>query len=125
MNERRIYEREQVNIPFIYSLDEGESLHDGEWNEATTVDIGPVLVGGLAFFTDQAIEVGQPVRIALFMDLNLKQAWEQDEVGFPVIYNGTVCRVQDTEQGRRVAVSFEDMDHINLAEIAPQNPPTL
>ncbi len=32
--ERRVFERETVRIPFVYSLDEGNTLLEGVWKEA-------------------------------------------------------------------------------------------
>jgi len=107
VNERRVYERETISIPFIYSLDEGTTLSEGEWRESVTVDIGPVLVGGLAFYTKDEIELNRKIRIALFMDLELKKVWEKEKEGFPVIYHGTVCRITNDEKGKKVAVIFE------------------
>jgi hypothetical protein len=108
--ERRVFERENVQIPFIYSIEEGETFSDGEWKEAITVDIGPVLVGGLAFVSEEPFEIGDKIRIALFMDLELKKVWESEPDGFPAIYNGRVCRITDTEEGKKVAVLFRDME---------------
>ncbi len=104
--ERRTFEREQVNIPFIYCLDEVDSITSGEWFEAKTIDIGPVLVGGLAFHTDRPIEANSPIRIALFMDLELRKTWQPENESFP-IYKGTVCRITTDEIGQRIAVMFK------------------
>lgn len=104
--ERRTFEREQVNIPFIFSLDEVDSISEGEWFEAQTVDIGPVLVGGLAFYTDRKVEPNSPIRIALFMDLELRKTWQPENENFP-IYKGTVCRIVPEDQGNRIAVMFK------------------
>ncbi|MFB3788065.1 MAG: PilZ domain-containing protein [bacterium] len=108
MNEdRRVFERENVNISIIYSLDEGASLQDGEWFEAQTLDIGPILVGGISFYTEHRIEPDRPIRVALFMDLQLKDAWNQESEMFP-IYQGTVLRVIPHNRGYKVAVAFQD-----------------
>jgi hypothetical protein len=109
--ERRSFEREAVKIPFIYSLDEVDSFEEGTWKEAVTLDIGPVLVGGLAFITDDSVEVNQKIRIALFMDLELRNVWMKDPSGSPAIYHGHVCRVEQTEDGKnKVAVLFRDLE---------------
>lgn len=104
--ERRTFEREEVNIPFIFSLDNVETIAEGEWHESHTIDIGPVLVGGLAFHTDMKIEPNASIRIALFMDLELRKTWKPGNESFP-IYKGTVCRITHTEEGKRVAVMFK------------------
>jgi len=109
MNERRVFEREIINIPFIYSYDEGETLLEGEWKEGVTIDIGPVLIGGLAFYTEETVEVNRPIRIALFMDLELKRIWEKEREGFPVIYHGIVRRIFRDEKGQKVAVLFHGL----------------
>lgn len=108
-SEKREYEREQVSIPFIYTLDEGKSLSEGEWREASTVDIGPVLVGGIGFETDDDIQEGQSVRVALFMNLKLKNVWEREEGNFPIIYSAKVVRVVQLGDRRRVALVFGGM----------------
>lgn len=110
--ERRVFEREAVAIRFIFSLDAGSSLHEGEWQEAETVDIGPVLVGGLAFLSDNPeIQTDSKIRIALFMDLETKKVWEQEEDMFPVIYQGKVCRIIDGGDGsRKIAVVFKGFE---------------
>ena len=110
--DRRVFEREEVSIRFIYSLDSGSSLHEGEWNEAETVDIGPVLVGGLAFHSDDMdIQPDSKIRIALFMDLETKKVWEQEEDMFPVIYQGKVCRIIKGDEGqRKIAVVFKGFE---------------
>ena len=105
-HEKREYQRERVNIPFIYSLDEGSSLSEGEWYEATTIDIGPVLVGGIGFETDKNLEPNQSVRVALFMDLHLKEIWERQGGSFPIIYNARVIRTEKVEDRNRVALIF-------------------
>ena len=104
--EKREYQREKVNIPFIYSLDEGNSLSDGEWHEATTMDNGPVLVGGIGFETKDEFEEGQQVRVALFMDLQLKSIWERQGGSFPIIYNARVLRSENRGDCNRVALVF-------------------
>ncbi len=105
--ERRTFERELVNIPFIFSLEEGEAFSDGEWYESKTVDIGPVLVGGLAFESSLDIKPNDQIRIALFMDLELRKSWQPENETFP-IYKGTVCRITDAEgEGKRIAVVFK------------------
>ncbi len=110
VHERRVFDREVVNIPFIYTLEPGDSFQEGEWKEAVTVDIGPVLVGGLAFYTDEEIEIGSSIRLALFMDLELKKMWENDRDGIPPIYDGKVCRVTSDEKGKKVAVVFRGLE---------------
>lgn len=110
MEERRLFEREDVQIPFIYSLDHGVSLGEGVWKEATTTDIGPVLVGGLAFYSEDTLEVGQYIRIALFMDLELKKIWEAERENFPVIYHGTIHRINRDEKGTLIAVLFKGLN---------------
>jgi len=107
--ERRVFERESVNLSFIFSVDEGKALTEGDWYEASTVDIGPVLVGGMAFQTDMLMEVGSHIRVALFMDLELKKAWENEPEGFP-IYKGTVCRVIPNKYGNHVAITFKGFE---------------
>ncbi len=108
--ERRVFERETVRIPFIYSLDEGESFDEGEWKEAMTEDIGPVLVGGLAFYTDDELQVDDTIRIALFMDLELKEMWCDEPEAFPAIYHGKVLRITNDDRGQRVAVVFRGFE---------------
>ncbi len=110
--ERRVFERENVSIKFIYSLDAGSSLNEGNWYEAETVDIGPVLVGGMAFLSDNPdIHMDSDIRIALFMDLETKKVWEQEEDMFPVIYQGKVCRIIDGGAGeRKIAVVFKGFE---------------
>lgn len=108
--ERRVFEREDVRITFIYSLDPGETILQGEWYEAQTVDIGPVLVGGLAFYSKTPIEIGREIRIALFIDLELKRAWETDQEGFPPIYHGKVVRTEKDLNGHRIAVAFKGFE---------------
>ncbi len=108
--DRRVFEREVVRIPFIYSLDKGNSFDEGEWKEATTEDIGPVLVGGLAFYTDEDILMDSDIRIALFMDLNLKKIWQEESDEFPAIYHGKVCRISHDENGKKVAVVFRGFE---------------
>lgn len=110
--ERRVFEREEVSIRFIYSLDSGSSLHEGEWKEAETLDIGPVLVGGLAFYSDdEAVQPDSKIRIALFMDLETKKVWEQEEDMFPVIYQGKVCRIINEDDGKRkIAIVFKGFE---------------
>lgn len=104
--ERRLFEREEARIPFIFSLDEVDSIGVGEWFEAETLDIGPVLVGGLAFISDMKLELNSPIRIALFMDLELRKTWQPENESFPV-YKGTICRITPEENGiNRVAVMF-------------------
>ncbi len=110
--ERRIFDREIVNIPFIYSLEEGKTFLDGEWKEGITVDIGPVLVGGLAFYTDDELEIGSAIRLALFMDLELKKMWETERDGIPPIYEGRICRISTDEKGKKVAVVFRGLEMI-------------
>ncbi|HPA46135.1 MAG TPA: PilZ domain-containing protein [bacterium] len=108
--EKREFIREDVSIPFIYSLDEGNSLLDGEWREAVTLDIGPVLVGGIGFNTTlDDFQEGQPIRVALFMDLKLKEVWEREQENFPIIYNAKVLRVSDRGDHKRVALVFGGM----------------
>ena len=107
--EKREYQRETVSIPFIYSLDDGPTLSDGEWKEAVTVDIGPVLVGGIGFETTETFQEGQPVRVALFMDLKLKEIWEREEGNFPIIYRAKVLRTIEKDGHRRVALVFGGM----------------
>lgn len=109
VKERRVFEREIVKIPFIYSLDEGDSFAQGEWKEAVTVDIGPVLVGGLAFFSEEEFAVGQKIRIALFMDLELKEIWQKEANEFPAIYHGNICRISHEGDQQRIAVIFKDL----------------
>ncbi len=104
--ERRTFEREQVTIPFIFSLDNVDRIGEGVWYEAQTIDIGPVLVGGLAFYSTMDLELNSPIRIALFMDLNLRNSWKSDSDDFP-IYKGTICRISEEENGKRVAVMFK------------------
>ncbi|HOJ59899.1 MAG TPA: PilZ domain-containing protein [bacterium] len=104
--ERRIFERENVAISIIYSLDDGVSMLEGEWFEAQTIDIGPVLVGGISFYTERKIEPGRPIRLALFMDLQLKESWSQESESFP-IYKGKVLRVSPHNRGYKVAVEFQ------------------
>lgn len=104
--ERRIFEREAVAIRFIYSLGEGNSLLEGDWSEAETVDMGPVLVGGLSFYSDDPIPPNTPIRIALFMDLELRKVWEKEQEGFPMIYHGTTCRLTEENGKHRVAIVF-------------------
>lgn len=110
--ERRVFERESVAIRFLYSLDSGSSLHEGEWKEAETVDIGPVLVGGLAFYSENMdIQADSKIRIALFMDLETKKVWEQEEDMFPVIYQGKVCRIFAGDEGqRKIAIVFKGFE---------------
>ncbi len=111
VTERRVFDRELVNIPFIYSLDEGDSFQDGEWREGVTVDIGPVLVGGLAFYTeDKDLNVGDSIRLALFMDLELKKMWETERDGTPPIYYGKICRITNDGKGKKVAIVFRGLD---------------
>ena len=105
-SERRTFEREEVNIPFIFTLDDVDTIAEGEWHEAHTIDIGPVLVGGLAFYTDLKIESSASIRIALFMDLELRKTWKPGNESFP-IYKGTVCRITNTDEGQRIAVMFK------------------
>lgn len=114
--ERRVFERENVKIPFIYTLDEGDSFLEGEWKEGVTVDIGPVLIGGLAFYSEDDFEVGDKIRIALFMDLELKKVWEKEPDGFPAIYNGKICRISQEDGNTKVAVIFRDMNEIPDAD---------
>jgi len=112
-DERRVFEREDVAIRFIYSLDPGTTLAEGEWQEGETVDIGPVLVGGMAFLTDNdAVQLDSKIRIALFMDLELKVVWEKEEDMFPVIYQGTVCRILpcDKEGFKKAAIMFKGFE---------------
>ncbi|MEW6238343.1 MAG: hypothetical protein AB1656_23405 [Candidatus Omnitrophota bacterium] len=109
-DERRIFERENVRIPFIYSLDEGASFNEGEWKEAVTVDIGPVLVGGLAFYTEDDVAIDDPIRIALFMDLSLKKVWQEESDEFPAIYHGNICRIEKDETGKKAAVIFRGFE---------------
>ncbi len=104
--ERRRCERETIAVPFIYSLDEGSTLAEGEWREAVTIDIGPVFDGGLAFETKENLRVGQEVRVALFMDVKLKEIWEREEGGFPIIYQAKVMRVNRHGNLNRVALIF-------------------
>ncbi len=107
MNEdRRVFERENVNISIIYSLDQGPSLLDGEWFEAQTIDVGPVVVGGVSFYTERKIEPHRPIRIALFMDLQLKESWSRETEMFP-IYQGIILRVHPYDRGYKVAVAFQ------------------
>ncbi|RJP35332.1 MAG: PilZ domain-containing protein [Candidatus Omnitrophota bacterium] len=108
--ERRIFDREIVNIPFIYSLEEGKTFLEGEWKEGITVDIGPVLVGGLAFYTDEELEIGNAIRLALFMDLELKKMWETERDGIPPIYEGRICRISTDEKGKKAAVVFRGLE---------------
>ncbi|MBI1389746.1 MAG: hypothetical protein GC154_15010 [bacterium] len=112
--ERRVFEREEIRIPFIYSLDEGESLTQGEWKEAITLDIGPVLIGGLAFFSEKPYEIGQKMRLSLFMDLDLKNTLHDNPEEQPPIYHGAVCRIEPYENGHKVAVVFKGMEDIIL-----------
>ena len=107
--EKREYQRETISIPFIYSLDDGDSLSEGEWHEAVTVDIGPVLVGGIGFETEENFEPGQLVRVALFMDLKLKEIWEREEGNFPIIYKAHVLRTLEHDGRKRVALIFGGM----------------
>jgi len=110
--ERRKFEREKVEISFIYSLDEGESLADGEWEEGVTDDIGPVLVGGMAFFSKKPLELNQEVRIALFMDKNLREVWMKEKEAFPSIYHGRVCRCEKhSPSNYRIAIEFKGFEH--------------
>jgi hypothetical protein len=104
--EKREYQRETVAIPFIYSADEGQNLSEGEWHEAVTVDIGPVLVGGIGFETEDDLNEGQSVRVALFMNLKLKGVWEREGGNFPIIYNAKVLRVSPLNGRRRIALIF-------------------
>lgn len=97
MNERRVFDREQIGISFIYSLDPVDTILEGSWDEAQTEDIGPVLVGGLAFLRDEPLEIGTEIRIALFMDMALKRSWEDHPTNFPALYYGTVCRVTEVQ----------------------------
>lgn len=115
MNERRIFEREEIHIPFIYSFDEGESLHSGEWYEAITLDIGPVLVGGLAFHCEQPCEVGQKIRLSLFMDMDLMKTWQGNPEENPPIYHGNVCRITNDDGKARLAVAFKGMEDLDLS----------
>lgn len=104
--ERRAFEREEVNIPFIFSLGDRTSIQDGEWFEAQTIDIGPVLVGGIAFYTSCPVAIGERVSIALFMDLEMKQLWRDDSNQVPV-YSGKILRVQQENAQYKVAVCFD------------------
>ena len=106
--ERRKFERETARIPFVYSLDPGNTHLEGEWKEAVTEDIGPVVVGGVAFYTEDDIQPGTPIRIALYMDLETLKAWDPASKDFPPIYHGEVLRVTEDEKGRKVAVVFRD-----------------
>ncbi len=100
--ERREFEREKACIPFVYSLDGGESLADGEWMEAETLDIGPVLVGGLGFESDDKFEIGQRLRVALFMNLRQREVWAREQNNFPIIYHAKVVRLFKSEEGKNV-----------------------
>lgn len=115
MNERRIFEREEIHIPFIYSFDEGESLQCGEWFESVTLDIGPVLVGGLAFHCDRQCEIGQNIRLSLFMDMELKKTWEANPEEQPPIYHGKICRKLDDDGKCKVAVAFKGMEELDFS----------
>ena len=115
--ERRIFERESVKIPFIYCMDNGQSFSGGDWKESITVDIGPVLVGGLAFYSTEEFNIGDKILIALFMDLELKKVWENEPEGFPAVYHGRVCRITEEEEGRRVAILFRDMNEHELSSM--------
>ncbi|MDP8245543.1 MAG: PilZ domain-containing protein [Candidatus Hinthialibacter antarcticus] len=114
MNERRIFEREEIRIPFIYSFDEGESLHSGEWFEAITLDIGPVLVGGLAFHCEQPCEMGKNIRLSLFMDMELMNTWKDNPEEHPPIYHGKICRITDDDGKQKLAVAFKGMEELDL-----------
>jgi hypothetical protein len=108
--EKREFTREDISIPFIYSLDKGNSLLEGEWKEAVTLDIGPVLVGGIGFNTTRDdFREGQAVRVALFMDLKIKEVWERERENFPIIYDAKVLRVTDRGDHKRVALVFGGM----------------
>lgn len=108
--ERRVFERDNVEIPFIFSPDEGDSFDQGAWQEAVTEDIGPVLLGGMAFYYDQPLEKGQQLRIALNMNLELRAIWLKDKETFPIVYLGTVCRVNEVNGQYRIAVVFEGFE---------------
>ncbi len=114
MNERRVFEREEIRIPFIYSFDEGESLQSGEWQEAITLDIGPVLVGGLAFHCEHPCEVDQKIRLSLFMDIELMKTWLSNPEEQPPIYHGKICRITDDDGKKKLAVAFKGMEDLDL-----------
>lgn len=109
-NERRSFDRELVPIRFIYSTAGENAWSAGEWREAETIDIGPVLVGGLAFYTHEDFELNSPIRIALFMDLDLKRLWDRENEEFPVIYSGTIRRITPENGMKKVAVMFDGFD---------------
>ncbi len=111
-DERRMFQREKVGITFIYSLDKGDSLSDGDWEEAVTDDIGPVLVGGMAFFSKMPLQVNQKIRIALFMDKHLREVWLKENEGFPAVYHGRVCRCEKYGVANyRIAVEFKGFEN--------------
>ncbi|MFH1743599.1 MAG: PilZ domain-containing protein [bacterium] len=87
--ERREFEREPIRVPFIYSMDEGGMLSDGQWFEALSDDICP---GGLAFVTDKKLTVGQLLRIVLFMSLREKDEWIRENKSCSTFHNAKVIR---------------------------------
>ncbi|MGI6454843.1 MAG: PilZ domain-containing protein [bacterium] len=110
-DDRRSYEREQVRIPFIYSLDSGGTIFEGEWSEGVTWDIGPVLVGGMSFYNNHPVELNRTVRIVLFMDLNLLESWKEESEGFPAIYLGEICRVTPVDGRYHIAIRFTGLQN--------------
>ncbi len=117
--EKRAFEREDVRIPFVYTRDEGKTLAEGVWVEAVTVDIGPVLVGGLSFETDVEMPIGDRLRVALFMDMKQRDVWARDPSNCPIVYDAEVVRFGKSETGQyRVGVAFDGFagESIGLAQ---------
>ena len=97
--ERREFEREPIRVPFIYSLDKGETLSDGQWFEATSDDICP---GGLSFVTDKDLTIDQLLRIVLFVSLQEKEEWIRGDSPCSTFHNGKVIRSEARTDEHRI-----------------------
>lgn len=104
--ERRSFQRETIEIPFLYNTQNSHTLLKGEWKEGSTLDIGPALFGGMSFYTDESLEIGRSICIALYIDLEKLKSMEFPKDELPGIHTGQVLNVLEDDRGKKIVVLF-------------------